>query len=79
MNIEQFRHDMIEAMARQGLNANRLAQLAHVQQSSLYNFINQKALLSGEFVLRLLPYVYDRLPPSPVSPTPEDSEPHHAH
>ena len=78
MNIEQFRHDMIEAMARQGLNANRLAQLAHVQQSSLYNFINKQALLSGKFVLRLLPYVYDRLPPSPVSPTPEESEAHHA-
>lgn len=78
MHIEQFRHDMIEAMARQGLNANRLAQLAHVQQSSLYNFINKKALLSGEFVLRLLPYVYDRLPPSPVSPTPEESEANHA-
>lgn len=76
MNTESFRHDVIEAMRRQGMNAHRLARMAHIQQSSLYNFINGKALLSGEFVLRLMPYIYEPLvlTTSPNTPTaPEEA------
>lgn len=59
MNIETFRKDIRAYIAEFGLNVFRLSRQAKVEASSLYNFLNGKASLSGDSVIKLWPFIYE--------------------
>lgn len=77
MNIETFREDVRTYIAESGLNAYRLSRQARVETSSLYNFLNGKASLSGDSVMKLWPFIYEnprRKPPTATPTTPPEPE-----
>ena len=69
MNTQQIRHDLLAMMGKTGIKASRLAKISGVETSSLYNFLNGKASLHADSLLKLWPYVYET--PVPRSITPE--------
>lgn len=82
MNAQQIRHDILAMMGRTGIKASRLARLSGVETSSLYNFLNGKASLHVDSLMKVWPYVYENPIPLEglpgVSPIPLPPEPPHA-
>lgn len=58
MNIETFRHAFGCSLKLKGRTVNSVAKELGLEQASLYRFLYNNRGISGEYVCKLLPFVY---------------------